>query len=242
MPTDWSHVEKFPLTTERAIKEAGGVVGFNWYEIFDAPIQLSDGHWYVGVDNYGKVLHKSMWGRIRGGHCWAFKPRGNTDPMGWWPYYDQDDPAFVERVHSSYTWKSGGCTGFGVSRMMSQLNRRRYDPYFVYHEAQKVDEWAGTDYEGSSVNAALSIARIRGLVPVVRGEAKPDPYEQDGIFANRWITDVQDWKRVLRYEDKDFTDGLNSWGESYPHIVRWPDEVIDNLMKEDGEISVVTDR
>ena len=35
---------------------------------------------------------------------------------------------------------------------------------------------------------------------------------------------------------------LNSWGRSYPHRTWMPDEVLDRLMQEEGEIAIPTDR
>ncbi|HYZ08354.1 MAG TPA: hypothetical protein VE709_07135, partial [Pseudonocardiaceae bacterium] len=35
---------------------------------------------------------------------------------------------------------------------------------------------------------------------------------------------------------------LNSWGRNYPHRTWMPDEVLDRLMQEEGEIAIPTDR
>jgi hypothetical protein len=35
---------------------------------------------------------------------------------------------------------------------------------------------------------------------------------------------------------------LNSWGEGYPARVWMPDDVLDRLMKEEGEIAIPADR
>ena len=51
----------------------------------------------------------------------------------------------------------GACVGFGISRLASHLNRKLYDGFWLYHEAQKIDEWPGEDYDGTSVRAGLDI-------------------------------------------------------------------------------------
>jgi hypothetical protein len=38
------------------------------------------------------------------------------------------------------------------------------DPYMLYREAQKVDEWAGEDYDGSSVRAVMKVMQALGFV------------------------------------------------------------------------------
>ena len=35
---------------------------------------------------------------------------------------------------------------------------------------------------------------------------------------------------------------LNSWGRGYPHVVWMPDAVFDRMIREDGEVALVTDR
>jgi hypothetical protein len=39
-----------------------------------------------------------------------------------------------------------------------------------------------------------------------------------------------------------YVDILNSWGRGYPHLVRMPVTVLDRLLREDGEMTLVTDR
>ncbi len=57
----------------------------------------------------------------------------------------------------------GGRVGFGISRLTSQLNRKLYDGFWLYHEAKKIDEVAGRGLrDGTSVRAGLDIPRKRG--------------------------------------------------------------------------------
>jgi hypothetical protein len=221
VPPDWQHVENFPLTAATfPTRPTPVVIGVNWYHEFDNPQQDRQGHYWVARDGHVTT--------VRGGHCVCLKPRGTTDPDAWWSYYDQG--------------AEGACVGFGVSRLASQLNRKIYDAFWLYHEAQKVDERPGEDYEGTTVRAGLDILRKRGHRVVTNGvAARPDVAE--GIIANRWAHSIDEVLQVLGYDGLDYVDVLNSWGrEGYPHLVRMPAGVLDRLRDEEGELGLVTDR
>jgi len=220
-PSDWQHVDRFPLTASTAPKKPTPVViGVNWYVEFDKPEQDAQGHYWIARD--------AKLSTVRGGHCVCLKPRGTTDPDGWWDFYNQG--------------QEGACVGFGSSRMMSQLNRKTYDGFWLYHEAKKVDEWPGEDYDGTSVRAALDILRKVGHC--VKDGTGPTAAAVlgEGIAANRWARSVDDVLSVLGYDGLDFVDVLNSWGRGYPHLTRMPAKVLERLWKEDGEVGIVTDR
>jgi hypothetical protein len=219
-PTDWQHVDRFPLTASTAPKKPTPVViGVNWYVEFDEPVKDSQGHHWIARD--------AKLSKVRGGHCVCLKPRGTGDPDAWWDFYDQGS--------------EGACVGFGSSRMMSQLNRRTYDGFWLYHEAQKVDEWPGEAYDGTSVRAALDILRKVGH-RVKENGATAAPALGEGIAANRWARSIDDVLNVLGYDGLDYVDVLNSWGRGYPHLTRMPAKVLERLWKEDGEVGIVTDR
>jgi hypothetical protein len=42
------------------------------------------------------------------------------------------------------------------------------NPVQLYDEAQQVDEWPGTDYDGTSVRAGMKVLRKRGLISAYR--------------------------------------------------------------------------
>lgn len=220
VPSDWDHVDKYPLTAETAPSAPTPVViGVDWFAEFDRPVQDSQGRYWIARD--GRLT------TVRGGHCVCLKPKGFTDPLSWWDFYNQGN--------------EGACVGFGVSRLTSQLNRKRYDGFWLYHEAQKIDEWAGEDYEGTSVRAGLDILRTRGHRAVYGGKSSiENPME--GIAANRWATSAQQALDALGYTGLDYVDLLNSWGRSYPHIVRMPATVLQKLIDRNGEVGLVTDR
>lgn len=223
-PTDWNHVERYPLRaltiTERPMS-VPMAIGVNWYTEFDRPVKGRDNRWRVAQD--GKLT------RIRGGHCLCLAPAFFNDSASWWGFYDQG--------------AEGACVGFGCSRMMSLLNRHRYDGRWLYQQAQLVDDWPDTPpAEGTSVRAGLDILRTVGHRRVAsrRPPSEPDPAE--GIAANRWATDINDVLATIGRGGEGEIPWLNNWGREYPHIVWVPTEVHARLLAEDGEYGVVTDR
>jgi hypothetical protein len=219
-PTDWAHVERFPLTAVRVPTRVPVTIGVNWYQAFDNPQKDEKGHYWIG--------RTSNLGRLRGGHCVCLKPRGVKDPVAWWDFYNQG--------------AEGACVGFGSSRMMSLLNRKRYDARWLYKEAQLVDEWTDTPpEEGTSVRAGMDILRRRGH-RISRNGTSGAVEADEGIAANRWATDIGQVVTALGYDGLGYCDILNSWGRGYPHLTRVPVEVLDRLLREDGEFTLVTDR
>ena len=228
VPDDFSHVEKWPLTTAVIpSKPVPVTIGVNWYENFDDPHKDARGRWWIGVGNLG---------RIRGGHCVCLEPGdpvdGGTfqDNPSWWTFYNQG--------------REGACVGFGSSRMMSLLNRKRYDARWLWDRAKERDEWLDTnpgDDNGTSVRAAMDALRALGHEPW--GQA--GPVLAEGISANRWATKVDQVTAALQSPANDRMGAvrvLNSWGRSYPHRVWMPYETLQRLIDEDGEATVVTDR
>lgn len=224
------HLRKYPLTLATMPDAHVPVpIGVNWYSAFDAPVQRKIGRktwWVIGDGDLG---------RVRGGHCVCLRPWGVVDAAGWWPYYDQG----VE----------GRCVEFGVSRMLSLLNRKRYDiqSRWLYWTAQSLDEWEGGSYpgaspayEGTSVRAALEVVRSQGAFPARTRSQAPSP--ADGISAYRWAQSWDDVRQVLGVPaDLPGVPMLNSWGRSYPREVLLMDAAGARLLAEDGEMGVVTD-
>jgi hypothetical protein len=227
-PTDWRHVERFPLTAPTTPpKPVPVTIGVNWYENFDRPEQDKRGHWWIGRGDLGGV---------RGGHCVCLEPGDLADGTlqdiaAWWAFYDQG--------------AEGACVGFGSSRMMSLLNRKRYDARWLWDRAKEIDEWPDTnpgDDNGTSVRAAMDVLRAKGHVPWPHVDA---PSAAEGIAANRWATTVEQVTGALRSPAAERMGAvriLNSWGKSYPHRVWLPFETLQRLLHEEGEASVVTDR
>jgi len=245
-PTDWRHYELFPLTAEATPDTPTPVaIGVNWYTDFDNPVQQGGRYW-IGLDS------KNL-GTVRGGHCVCLEPgdqvdaNGQTtrrlqDAQGWWDFYDQG--------------REGACVGFGCSRMMSLLNRKRYDARWLWDWAKQTDEWPDTnpgDDQGTSVRAACEILRTRGHVPWQAAFAGRDyqtrdaetPSSTEGVTVYRWARTVAEVHSVLKSPADDRLGAvriLNSWGRDYPHHVWMPDATLQRLIDEDGEVALVTDR
>jgi len=223
VPPDWEHVIKYGLSAETTPDTPTPVVlGINWYAAFDSPELDSKGRYWIG---------RGSLGRLRGGHAIAVKCALKTDPLSWWDFYNQGS--------------EGACVGFSCSRMMSLLNRARYEARWLYREAQKVDAWPGENYEGTSVRAGLDVLRSRGHCRVgLLGKVYPEDVTA-GISVYRWATSPEQVHDTIKMPLADSLNAvplLNSWGRSYPHIVWLPDEVLFRLIQEDGEAGLVTDR
>lgn len=234
-PSDWRHYEKFPLTAplraELQLLPTPVMLGINWYDNFETPVKESNGRYWIGrTKNLGALL---------GGHAITAKPIKVTDYLSWYAYYDQ--------------LAEGRCAQFAASRVMTLINRKRYEirnavelGHWLYWEAQKHDEWAGGSYpkanpfyEGTSVRAVLEIIRTLGIVPYKANA----PSMADGISAYRWLRTAAEVAQVTGYGAYDYVPLLNSWGISgYPHIVYIPLTTLDLLIQQDGEAAVVTKR
>jgi hypothetical protein len=235
------HLDKYPLTAATLPAKATPMAaGLNWYTGLDQPQQRRINgrtYWVIGGGSLGS---------LRGGHAVCLRPWDVTDNVDWWEFYDQG----VE----------GRCCEFAVLRVLSLLNRKRYDitSRWLYWQAQRNDEWAGGSYpdaspvyEGTSVRAALDVAKKFGAIPARPGGAAIDPAEAasqvrlgEGIAVYRWATNWADVRAVLKVPD--WLPGvpmLNSWGRyGYPHEVILLDEAGDRLRRENGEFGVATDR
>jgi hypothetical protein len=235
VPTSWEHVEKYPLSAlpeTQQPSQVPAVIGVNWYSNFDSPVRESYGRYWIGRGNLGSV---------RGGHCVCVKSKAR-DSATWWDFYDQG--------------YEGACVGFGCSRMMSLMNRKRYEARWLWDMAKQRDDWDDTnpgDDNGTSVRAALEVLLHNGHVswkPRYEGldyeeRDRHAPVESEGISAFRWATSVDEVLTVLNIP-LGFQLGAvplyNSWGRAFPHVVWLPGEVLQRLIDEDGEVGLVTDR
>lgn len=227
VPTDWDHVNKFPLTALAAADRPSGVpvvIGVNWYTDFDSPSKDSAGRWWVAKNG--------IRGSVRGGHCVCVKPPKISDLKSWWTFYNQG--------------QEGACVGFGSSRAMSLLNRFKYDARWLWQQARLTDEFPDNDdlsdnNQGTTVRAGLEILRNVG-----EKRAKDEViYPGDGIAAYRWATDVNDVLTTLNSPLANRLNAIpfvNSWGTDYPHVVWMPASVFERLLTEDGEIGIITDK
>jgi hypothetical protein len=221
-PTDWEHYERYALTPATApIKPTPVVLGIDWYSSFNNPVRKY-ARWWIGLD-----LDKL--GSIQGGHAIAVESGGYGDLWHWRLWYNQD---------------RNSCVGFSTSRVMSLLNRRKYDANWLYDQALKIDEWPGEADEGTSVRAGLEVLRTLGHRWVTGDKTRPEHIDE-GISAYRWMSSAVEVRSVLKNPRADRIGAvplLNSWGTSYPQRVWLPDEALDFLLSSRGEAGTVTDR
>lgn len=222
VPLDFRHIERFPLRGLPLGEQPVHVpmaIGVNWYRNFDAPEWL-DGAYWIG---------RGALGPVRGGHCVCVRPSDLRDAPGWYGFYDQG--------------LEGACVGFGCSRMMSLLNRRRYKATWLWNEAKVIDGFDDTnpgDDNGTTVRAGCDILRAKGHRRVI-GPLTCRARTGEGIAANRWALSWDEVRRTVGATG-DGVPVLNSWGTNYPREVRLTDEAGARLLAEDGEFAVVTDR
>ncbi len=84
----------------------------------------------------------------------------------------------------------GACVGYAASWAMSILNRRYYDAFWLYKEAQKIDEWPGEDYDGTSVRAGMDVLRTVGHKLLHKHSHGHHPEVDYGILRNEWARSV----------------------------------------------------
>lgn len=113
----------------------------------------------------------------------------------------------------------GACVGFGTSMLAAIVNThqrqtqnlrpftRRYDPWWLWDEAKKIDDWPDTnpgDDNGTSVRAACEVARTSGLVRVTPVGNQPahslgsgTPDQAEGVAAYRWAQTVDEMRACI---------------------------------------------
>lgn len=224
IPSDWKHVEKYPLAavTRLPTQPMPVVLGMNWYGKFDTPQKDSAGRWWIAKpgDNLGFV---------RGGHAICVKCAELVDPQTWWVFYNQ--------------MLTGECVGFSNARARSLVERRRFDPVWLYMQATLIDWIQGNEYDpdsGTEVRAALEVERTQGLRRM-DGTIHPE----DGIASYHWATSAQEVLDTIKMPLAHTLEAvplLQSWGMGYPHIAWMPLTVVDRLLAEDGEAAIVLDR
>jgi hypothetical protein len=148
--------------------------------------------------------------QLRGGHTTKDRRLDRLPPRDWEHVerygYGAVAPASAEVVERTlrlpaWHWshsqgQEGACVGHGAAMMMALFNRRRYDAFELYRAAQRVDEWPGEDYSGTSVRAALDVLRERGPARL-RGGHTHEPSLADGVAENRWATTVDEMRTAI---------------------------------------------
>ena len=89
-------------------------IGIPWYAAFDEPV-LRGHAWWIGLG--------AAWGGVRGGHEICLMP----------PQLPDTDPGYCFDDQG----EEGACVGFALSRMMSLLNRQKYDARWLNRRATR---------------------------------------------------------------------------------------------------------
>lgn len=79
--------------------------------------------------------------------------------------YWNDNPVFLDQGNTPT------CVGHGWTHWFNDgpvKHKASIDPFQIYNEAQKVDEWPGEDYEGTSVRAGAKAMAARGWIKEYR--------------------------------------------------------------------------
>ena len=239
IPDDWGHVEKYPLSAlapEERPTRRPVVIGVDWYtEMFHPEQDAESGEYFIARGGPNTLTE------AQGGHCVCLEPGGEPDNEEWRAFYDQA--------------QDQACVGFGWSRCMSILNGQLYAARWLWDRSKERDQWSETnpgDNQGSSVRAGAEVLTTAGHVAWsdayadedYRERAGYEPIPDQGLLTFRWAESVDDVHAVLdnpRANELGAVPVLNSW-HNYPHRVWLPDEVLDFLMQQQGEIAIPTDR
>jgi hypothetical protein len=131
-----------------------------------------------------------------------------------------------------------------------------YAARWLWDRSKERDQWPETnpgDNNGTSVRTAGDVLREAGHVDWKTEYSDDDHTERGrygpgldaGIQHFRWALSVDEVHAVLgnaRADELGAVPLLNSWGREYPHRTWMPDDVLERLMREEGEIAVPTDR
>lgn len=219
-PPDFEHVEKFPLSAlgADAPTDTPVVVGVSWYTNFDNPVEKKVGDETIYVVGEGNL------GTVRGGHCFCLKPPTLDDPISYWVYYNQ--------------LATGHCVGFGDARAQSLLHGIEFNATWLY-DAARNKEGNHSAEEGSTVRAAMAVLKAKGA----KATGATGPSLDYSVSAYRWATSWEEVRATLGVpDDEDGVDFLNSWGKDYPHVVRLTDSAGEQLLAQEGEAAVFTER
>lgn len=186
----------------------------------------------------------------------------------------------------AYTWScaanldqgsEGACVGFGwtherAAKPKPDFTVANVDAFYIYKDAQRLDEWDGENYSGTSVLAGAKAAQRKGwigqyrwafnLMDALTGVSRHGP----AVLGINWYTGMFDtdnlgYVRVggeiagghailMRGVDLKRRRVLlhNSWGPSWGGTDRGPGtawitfEDLDRLLHEDGECCIPVER
>jgi hypothetical protein len=123
-----------------------------------------------------------------------------------------DMPAHYQTFYDQGT--EGACVGFGESICMSLYNDLLFDAFWLYREAQIIDEWPETPpEEGTSLAAGFDVLRDKGHRYFRGGTSYPPKIKHGIVGVNRW-TQTTDEDRTAIAEKHPIVDGV-WWYEGF---------------------------
>ena len=134
----------FPLGERRADDVRD--FGFLMAETVDlAPLEILPTYRYYGIHDANDGNPTIADTPLNQSRCHAYQDRAKPDPLG-----------------------CGHCVGYAAKHYLlcyPTVNRALHlSGSDIYHEAQRVDEWGGTQYQGTSVRAGLKVLQTKGFI------------------------------------------------------------------------------
>lgn len=114
--------------------------------------------------------------------------------------------------------QEGACVGFGESLLMSLYNRRLYDAFWLYRQAQDIDEYNDTPPAGgTSLSAGFDVLRTKGHRRIYNAKSMPAMIEHGIVAVNRWVQTVDEGRTSIA-EGHPMADGIAWFNEFYKPI------------------------
>ena len=188
-----------------------------------------------------------------------------------------------ERNHR-YWWTSGAwhgdqgnfpeCVGYAWTHFLSvgpitHKAKPPYDPRHLYREAQKVDQWPGENYAGTSVRAGAKVLQAAGLIESYLWAYDADTvtdalFTKGPVVLGTWwyegMSKPEKGTNIIRAtgarqgghayiipggtKKRGMYKVMNSWGKGYGfNGFAWlPMEEVDKLLKDQGEACLAIER
>lgn len=188
-------------------------------------------------------------------------------PMGWWG----DQGRFPHCV--GYAWvhylEDGPVTHLRkIGRTKENRPVPLWHPADIYQQAQKIDEWSGENYDGTSVRAGAKILQTRGLISEYRWAWDVDTLIDTVLYLGPVVVGTW-WYNNMFYPNKEafisvggaragghayMVNGVNktrqifrlknSWGRNWGRrghaYITFKDMA--RLISEDGEVCIATEQ